>query len=109
MGERGTSPPLARREGIIASERITSQSPNSSFNGSFNPNLSTSNASNPIERSSSSKRSKEEAKRDKEEEKTRKKEEKKSKERAKICQALGLPEGERILHGTVTLDAFEIT
>ena len=93
-----TSPPFGRRDQLIASEK-NAGSANSSFNGSVN--LSASNSSG-IERSGSvSKRSKEDVKRDKEEEKSRKKDLKKEKERAKISQSLGLPEGEKILHGTV--------
>ena len=92
-----TSPPLGRRDQLIASEKNIG-SPNSSFNGSVN--LSASNSSGIERLGSVSKRSKEDAKRDKEEEKTRKKDLKKEKERAKISLSLGLPEGEKILHGT---------
>jgi hypothetical protein len=101
MAERtGASPPQGRREGV---EKINSApSPNSSFSGGSslaNASFSGNNAS--FDSRNSSKRTKEEVKRDKEEEKNRKRDLKKEKERAKISVSLGLPEGEKILHGDV--------
>lgn len=101
-GGTGSTPPLTRRDQIVATSSGMS-SPNSSFgNGSLTQSSSAnaSFSSSGIERTGSSKKSKEDAKRDKEEEKVRKKDMKKEKERAKMSQSLGLPDGEKILHGT---------
>lgn len=100
-GGTGSTPPLTRRDQIVATSSGMS-SPNSSFGNGSLTQSSSANASfnSGIERTGSSKKSKEDAKRDKEEEKVRKKDMKKEKERAKMSQSLGLPDGEKILHGT---------